>query len=124
METVRSLESDLAYLKQLVGAGLNGIGSARHELDGNMFTSPLQAVVWTPTAIGATIGMLGTRLIANRKSLSSVAIGGLVGSVLGVGAALAWSSRRFTGLAARKAVRHVNAARDAHWLETNPIDYA
>ena len=124
METVHSLESNLAYLKQLVGAGLDGIDSARHELDGGVFTSPLQAVVWTPTAIGATIGILSTRLIGNRKSASSVAMGGLAGSVLGFGAGLVWTSRRLIGPAARTAIRRVNAARDAHWLETHPIDYA
>jgi hypothetical protein len=124
METVHSLESNLAYLKQLVGAGLDGIGSAWQELDGGVFTSPLQTVVWPPTAIGATIGMLSTQLIGNRKSARRVAMGGMAGGVLGFGAALVWASRRFTSLATRRAVRHVNAARDAHWLETHPIDYA
>jgi hypothetical protein len=121
---VRSLRSDLSYFRQLVGAGWDGIASARQELNSGVFPSPRQAVLWTPAAIGATIGVLGPRLIGNRKSASSMAMGGLVGSVLGFGAALAWSSRRFTGPAARKAVRNVNAARDARWLETHPINYA
>jgi hypothetical protein len=121
---LHALESDLAYFKYLFEAGLTGIGSARHELDGKVFTSPLPTVVWPPTAIGATIGIVGARLIANRKSVSNLAIGGLIGSALGVGAALAWASRRFTGLATRQAVRQVNAARDARWLEAHPIDYA
>ena len=124
MESVRTLKSDITYIKQLAGAGWDGIASARRELDGDVFTSPLQTVVWTPAAVCATIGMLSPRLIGNRKSASSVAMGGLIGSVLGLGAALVWSSRRFTGPAARRAVRHVNAARDAHWLESNPITYA
>jgi hypothetical protein len=123
MGTVHSIGSNLAYLKQLVGAALDGIDSARHELNCGVYTSPFQAVVWTP-AIGATIGMLSTRLIGNRKSASSVAIGGLVGSVLGFAAGLVWTSRRLIGPSACTAIRRVNATRDAHWLETHPIDYA
>jgi hypothetical protein len=119
-----SLESNLAYLRQLFGAGLDGIGSARHELDGSVFPSPLEAALWTPTAVGATIGMLSTRLIGNRKSASSVAMGGLIGSLLGFSFGLVWTSRRWIGPSARTAMRHVNAARDAHWLETHPINYA
>lgn len=124
METVRSIQSDLAYFKQLVGAGWDGVTATRRELDEGVFMSPLQAVVWGPTAIGATIGMLSSRATGSRKSALRMALGGLIGSVLGFGAALAWASREFTGPAARRAVRHVNAARDAHWLETHPIDYA
>ena len=124
MKPVRSLRSDLTYFKQLVGAGLDGIVAARLEMNGPLFTPPLQTVAWTPAAVGATIGALGARLIGKEKRASGVAIGSLVGSICGFGAALAWASRDFTGPAARKALRHVNTARDAHWLELNPIDYA
>lgn len=124
MTNVHFLESYFAYVKQLARAGLEGIDAARHEHDGGVLTPPLQTAVWTPTAIGATVGMLSTHLIGKRKSASRVAMGGLAGSVLGLGAALAWASRGFIGPAARTAKRRVNAARDAHWLETHPIDYA
>jgi hypothetical protein len=33
-------------------------------------------------------------------------------------------TRHLTGDMAREAKRNINAARDAHWLEKNPIDYA
>jgi hypothetical protein len=124
MESVHLRESAFVYFKQLVRAGLDGIDSARNERDGRVFTPPLQTVVWTPTAIVATIGMLSAHLIGKRKSVSRVALGGLAGSVLGFGAALAWASRDFIGPAARTAVRRVDAVRDAHWLESHPIDYA
>ena len=124
MEIVHLRDSDFAYLKQLVQAGLDGIDSARNERDGRVFTPPLQTVVWTPAAIGATIGMLSTHLIGKRKSASRVAMGGLAGSVLGFGAALAWASRGCIGPAARTAVRRIDAIRDARWLESHPIDYA
>jgi hypothetical protein len=108
----------------LVGAGLDGIAIVRQESRGPVFTTPLQTVAWTPTAIGATIGAVGARLIRREKGASGMAIGGLIGSLFGFGAALAWASRDFTGPAARKTLRGVNAVRDAHWLETHPITYA
>ncbi len=123
MQTTRGFEPDLAYLKSLIGAGLTGISAARHELGGGVFKPPLTAAVWKPVAIGATVGALGTRLSGNRKT-GSIAVGGLVGSVVGFGAIVAWTSRRFTGRAARTALRLVNDTRDAHWLEAHPIDYA
>ena len=124
MEIVHTVKSDLAYLGRLVGAGLDGIASARHEVDGGAFTPASKAAVWTSTAIGAAIWMLSGGLVGNRRSASNVAVGGLVGSVLGFGAGVAWGSRRFTGTAARSAIRQINTARDERWLERNPIDYA
>ena len=124
MEAVRSLRSDLTYCKRLLGAGWNGIAAARKQADRPLFSPPLQSVVWTPTAVGATVGALTRRLIGKDKSASGVALGGLLGSVLGLSAVLVWASREFTGPAARKSLRCINAARDAHWLESHPIDYA
>ena len=115
---------DFTYTRQLVGAGMDAIAAARQECKGAIFTPPLQTVAWTPTAIGATIGALGSRLIRRDKGTSGAAIGGLIGSVFGFGAALAWASRDFTRPAARKTVQGVNTVRDAHWLESHPITYA
>ena len=124
METAHSLQLDLTYLKQLIGAGLDGIESARREIDGAVFVSPSRPEVWQPAAIGTIIGILTTPSAGSRKTASRAALGGLIGGVLGLGAGLAWASRGFIGHAARAAVRRVNITRDIHWLETHPIDYA
>ena len=116
-------EPDLTYLKTLIAAGVDGVASASQERGDHVFTPPLREVVWAPAAIGATVGALGTRMTGNRKP-SGIAVAGLLGGLVGLGAALAWASRGFTGYAAHRALRHVNAARDQHWLETHPIDYA
>ena len=124
METIRALESNLAYAKQLMAAGMDGIGTARREIDGSVFTSPLRPMVWMPAAIGAAIGMFSIGMNRNRKASSRTAMAGLVGTVVGLCAGMAWASRRFVGPAARTAGRRVNAVRDARWLQTHPIDYA
>jgi len=116
--------SEMAYFKNLIGAGRDGITSARNEMHGDVFTPALKDAAWTPAALGAAIGVLSACFGKERRSFTRAAIGGLVGSVLGFGGGVAWASRRFTGIAARRAVRGVNSVRDARWLERHPIDYA
>ena len=123
MGRVYAPASDFGYLQQLFGACLDGIASARLELEGRVFVSPKPAAV-TAAAIGGVVGVLSVRMAGNRRSASSVAIGGLVGSMVGCSAAALWTSRRFTTIAARRAMHLVNRVRDARWLEKNPIDYA
>jgi hypothetical protein len=120
----QSFEFDPGYLKGLVAAGFDGIVSARHEITDRVYTPPSPTVLLTPTAMGAAVGALSARLLGKRKSGATLALGGLVGSIVGCGAALAWASRGLVRPAARRAARQVNAVRDAHWLQTNPIDYA
>ncbi len=122
METSRRIKSDLNYAKQLVGAGWEGVASARK--DAPLFAPPLLNSAWLPMAAGAAVGIAGTRWAAKRKDASGLAVAALVGTIVGFGVAVAWASRGFTTSAARNASRRVSAARDQHWLEQNPIDYA
>jgi hypothetical protein len=117
------LASDIAYFRNLIKAGLNGITSARNERSG-VFTPRWKAAAWTPALVGAAVGALSTCFDKKNRSVPRAAIGGLVGSALGFGGGVAWASRGFTGTAARHAIRGVNNVRDARWLERNPIDYA
>ena len=117
------LASDIAYFRNLIKAGLNGITSARNERSG-VFTPRWKAAAWTPALVGAAIGALSTCFDKERRSVPRAALGGLVGSALGFGGGVAWASRGFTGTAARHAIRGVNNVRDARWLERNPINYA
>ena len=77
-----------------------------------------------PAALGAAVGACSQSLNARRRTGYRVAMGSLVGSGLGLGCAAAWASRRLTGELARGVLRDINSARDARWLERNPITYA
>ena len=123
METTLWRRPNLPYLKALVGAGVEGITCAKHELNGCVFTPTLQSSIWKPMAICGAIGALGSQMRGNRNKSRTVA-GGALGALVGFGATAAWASRRFTDCAARKASRLVADTRDRHWLETHPIDYA
>jgi hypothetical protein len=120
MGAVFPVATELAYAKRLIGAGWEGFASARGERE----TRTLPGVSWTPAAIGAAVGVLSARAFGNRRSASTVALGAVIGSMVGCGAAVAWKSRGLVLPAALGALREVNAIRDARWLETNPIDYA
>ena len=118
------LKSNLAYVGDLVRAGVDGVATARREQENSMFASPVPALACASTLIGAGIGVLTARVGMKQKSPRSLAIGGLIGSIAGLSAALAWASRDLAGPAAQKAAQFVGAARDAHWLENHPINYA
>ena len=79
---------------------------------------------WAPAALGAAVGACSLSLNPKRRTGYHLAMGSLVGSALGLGCAAAWASRRFTGELARGVLRDINTARDARWLERNPITYA
>src|SRR5437763_659568 len=103
MATAQVLISDLSYFKQLVTAGWNGVTSARREAKGDVLAAHSKAILWTPAAIGAAAGALGSGLVARRRSTSRVAVGGAVGCAVACGATLAWASRHSTGRAVRSA---------------------
>ena len=124
MASVHANESDIGYLKDLVGAGWEGVAEARRELGGRVFERRSKPAVWTPAAVGCAVGVLGTGMFRNRRSAPALAIGGAVGSVVGLAAAGAWAARHFTRAATRRAGHLVGRVRDARWLEKNPINYA
>ncbi|HET7891723.1 MAG TPA: hypothetical protein VFL34_09365 [Candidatus Sulfotelmatobacter sp.] len=49
---------------------------------------------------------------------------GLIGGAIGFGAGVLWENRQFTASVASGAWKKINQARDEHWFEKNPIDYA
>lgn len=123
MRTPRWLQSDVHYAKNLVGAGFDGFTGAWKQPGESRFQAVSKSAFWVPVAIGAAIGAFGSSLRTPRRLGHRAAIGGLVGGALGLGGSVAWASRGFTGAVVRKTVHQVNAARDAHWLEKNPVAY-
>ncbi len=118
MSVTTAMSSDMRYVLNLVQAGVDGVISARK--------LPTVTVnpVWGPMALGAVVGASAACLVRRRKSGYDVAVGGVVGSVVGMGCALAWASRGVMAVLARGAIGRINTVRDAHWLAANPIDYA
>ena len=122
MKNSPSLKSDITYVNCLTRAVLDGITSVPRGTRGSSLAPVAEAAVWTPTAVGAAIGFL-TASLRGRHNGYMVAAGSLVGSAVGFGVGVAWTSREFTRSIVRATIRKVNRVRDARWLEFNPVNY-
>ncbi len=117
------LKSEVGYGEQLVRSAVEGARAG----SGNN-AEPLRSVLvrsarasWPWLMVGASIGLLASRL-GNRRSKAGAAVCGvLLGAAVGFGANMA---RQLTEDTVRGAMKNVNSVRDAHWLATHPIDYA
>lgn len=128
MTTIKWIESSIDYGRSLINSGLEGARSAQSKtLAGEPVTSVLMNSVqdsWMPAVIGAYVGALGASLGHRRKPHYGALLGAsLLGAAIGLTTGMAWGTRRLTGDIARGAKKNIDTARDAHWLEKNPIPY-
>jgi hypothetical protein len=116
------------YGRQVLNAGLEGARAGREAfLSGKSLTPFLSESVRNalkPALIGACVGVLGSCPGYSHGSRSRTFMWGLLGAALGLGAGVAWESRRLTASVAGGACKSVGRVCDEHWLERHPIDYA
>jgi hypothetical protein len=122
------IESNIDYGRSLISSGLEGARFAQKKtLEGAPLGSVLIVSVcnsWMPSVIGAYVGALGASLGHRRKTNYGAILGaGLLGAVIGLTTGMAWGTRRLTGGMARGAKKSIDVARDARWLEKNPVPY-
>lgn len=125
MRILPTLKSEAVYAREIVKAGFDAATSTRKTPGEN---SPSLARVsqgaLAPAALGAAVAILGVYLARKGRSGNAAVVGGLVGCALGFTGGVAWGTRARTRVAARNALHNVQAVRDAHWLEKNPVAYA
>jgi hypothetical protein len=121
-------KSNADYGRRLLDSGIAGARSGRKAfLNGESLTPFLSESVRSavkPAVLGACIGVLGSYPGYRQTSIARALAFGLLGSAIGLGAGLAWESRRLTASAAGGALRNIGRVRDEHWLTKHPIDYA
>jgi len=126
MRIIPTLKSEVVYARDIVKAGFDAASSAGKIPPGG--NAPSLARVsqgaLAPAALGAAVAVLGVYLGRKGRLGNAAVLGGLVGCVLGFTGGVAWGTRARTGAAARNALHNVQAVRDAHWLEKNPVAYA
>jgi hypothetical protein len=127
MSVSDKIRSNLTYGKELVETGIQGANDARRttlasEDAAGMVTTAAQES-WQAAAIGALAGAIFGVIADDRKPVRGVIAGGLLGAAVGFGGSFAWKTRPLTGAMAREAGRRIGAARDEHWLESNPVNY-
>ena len=123
---------NLDYGRRLVDSGMKGARSAEESfLNGKPLTPVIDEYVkhaLAPATIGACLGILGAYPGNGRSSRTNAlawgVLGGAIGGVIGFSASVAWQTRWLARSVARGALRNISRARDEHWLEKHPIDYA
>jgi len=123
------LSSTIDYARSLASSGWEG---ARTTRDKSLAAAPVGVVLsrsvrdsLLPAAVGAYIGALGASLGNRLKpAYGMVVLSSVLGGTIGFASGMAWGTRRLTKGIARGAKKGIDATRDAHWLERNPIDYA
>jgi hypothetical protein len=113
MRVLPSLKSEAIYARDIVKAGLDGATSGKKAVT-NL----------APAAVGVAIGILGVYLGRKGRVGNSALLGGLVGGALGFSSGVVWGTRQEARQGYRQAAQGVQAVRDAHWLEKNPVAYA
>lgn len=118
----------IRYGRRLVNAGLTGFRIGQDSARGDRSLSSMAAEAAQDSLvlalIGGSFGLLSLAVINPRKRLLNVvALGSLVGA-LGFVAVFGWKTRTIISSVAHSAARELRKARDEHWLELNPIDYA
>lgn len=116
------------YGRKVLNSGLDGARSGReaflHGTPLGPFLSESRRDAWKPALLGACIGVLSSYPGRHPKPVSRAFVWGLLGAALGLGAGVAWNSRRLTASVADGALKSIGKVRDEHWLERHPIDYA
>jgi hypothetical protein len=121
-------KSEIDYSRKLLNSGLEGARSGRKAfLHGEPLTPVLNESArnaLSVAAAGACIGLLGSYLGNRHKSASRAFAFGVFGGAVGFGVGVAWGNRRLEATVFSGAWKNIGRARDEHWLERNPIDYA
>ena len=121
-------KSSVDYGRKLVDSAVDG---ARTGEDRFLKEAPLVPFLnesarrsLAPAVVGACLGVLSGYLGKERRSTTSALADGLLGGAIGFGAGMIWENRELTASVASSAWEGIGKARDEHWFEKNPIDYA
>jgi hypothetical protein len=121
-------KSKIEYGKKLIQTGMAGARSGREEfLHGNslgpFFKHTIRQALRSG-ALGACVGVLASFPGRRRASVGRAFGYGLVGALVGFGAGMIWQGRPLGASMVTGALKNLGQARDQHWLERHPIDYA
>ena len=116
------------YGRKLVNAGITGVRNGQDSARGDESLSKIAAEAardsLTLAAIGACVGLLRSHFSETRDRPAKALALGALGSAIGFCVGFGWKTRKVTSSVAHSTVRELRRARDEHWLELNPIDYA
>lgn len=128
MPSDRAVDNYLRYGRSLANSGAAGMRRGR---DAYLNGKPLGAVLSQKAraslglaAVGACAGLMQCLLSGRRNRVPKSLVLGAVGSAVGFFAGFTWETRDLAASMVQGAAKSMSAARDEHWLERHPIDYA
>ncbi len=128
MQTDGAVETYLRYGRSLANSGAAGMRTGR---DAYLKGVPLGKVLTQKAraslglaAIGACAGLLQCMVSSRGRRIPKTLALGAVGSAIGFLAGFTWKTRDLTSSMVHGAAKNMGSARDEHWLERHPIDYA
>lgn len=127
MTAAASTANSLAYGRKLIHAGISGIRNGRDDIGPASISHSMVAAVpdsLALAALGAALGVLPALLVRRRPRVPTMVALGAMCSAAGFCLGFSWKTRKVTSSLAHSALREVRKAKDEHWLELNPIDYA
>lgn len=127
MNAIVSPAETLNYGRKLINAGINGFRNGHEDLGPGSISKAVVAAVpesLALAALGATLGVLPALLIRRRPRASTMVALGALCSAAGFCLGFSWKTRKVTSSLAHSTLKEVRKAKDEHWLELNPIDYA
>ena len=120
--------SEFEYGRRVLNSGLDGARSGREAfLKGGSLSPFLTEAARSavkPAGVGACVGILSGYRGSEQTSIGRVLGFGFLGALIGFAYGLAWESRDLTASVAASALKNIGRARDDHWVEKHPIDYA
>ena len=128
MQSDGAAKAYLRYGRSLANSGAAGMRTGR---DAYLNGKPLGEVLAQKAkaslglaAIGACAGLLQCLVSTRGRRISNSVVLGTVGSAIGFLAGFTWKTRDLTASMVHGAAKNMGSARDEHWLERHPIDYA
>jgi hypothetical protein len=122
MSHTHSLADTIGYSRALVRAGVTGFQSAQstsQHLALNLVEAASAGL--KAAAVGGGIALLGCKLRRRRAGVGQTA---LTLASIAFCAEFLWRSRKVQSVVMSRVRREISNARDQHWLELNPVDYA
>ncbi len=116
------------YTRELLVRGREGAALGResflHGTPLSTFLNQSARVALLPAAVGACLGFLGAYPRSRYHVVRRAMACGFLGCAVGFSAGLVWKTRRLAASVASGAWKNMGEARDEHWLQRHPIDYA
>ncbi|MGI9100885.1 MAG: hypothetical protein ACR2IF_00445 [Terriglobales bacterium] len=120
--------SNAHYGRELVNSGLRGAASGRDSFLQGLRLGPIlndsARRACRSAAAGVFMGLLSGYLANRRRGTANALKYAVAGGALGFGAAMVWRNRCLAASVGSGAIHNMGRARDQHWLERHPIDYA